>query len=242
MVWPALRAACPITGMLNTMSAASSRRSRLRGVLVVHGHRRHQPVERQHARVVGDDQRGARFRQVLDAADLDAEPRVEKDSQQRQEHRIVEVLIEAEFVDGVIAHHSLANEFSNRGDPLGEFVWRLVGAAARPPRRSGARRSRAPRRRSARPRRGRRDRSAGRDVGARLRHGRRPAAARPADPYSSAAESLWLLIRPPRRYLLPTRFRVCVQRPQRCAADTARLSIERTHRGSMIGVNPRPRT
>ena len=33
MVWPALRAACPITGMVNTMSAASSRRSRCAGCL-----------------------------------------------------------------------------------------------------------------------------------------------------------------------------------------------------------------
>jgi hypothetical protein len=36
------------------------------------------------------------------------------------------VRIEAEFVDSVITHHPLANKFSNRGDPLGEFVGRVA--------------------------------------------------------------------------------------------------------------------
>ena len=56
---------------------------------------------------------------------------LKKHSQQRQKHRIVEVLIEAELVDGVIAHHPLADELGNRGDPLGEFVRRLVGGPSR---------------------------------------------------------------------------------------------------------------
>ncbi len=100
------------------------------GVLVVYGHRRHQPVERQHPGVVGHHQRGAVPRQVLDPTDLNAEPGIEKDSQQRQKHRIVEVRIEAEFVDGVIAHHPLADKLSNCGDPPGEFV-RCIGRGLR---------------------------------------------------------------------------------------------------------------
>ncbi len=36
--------------------------------------------------------------------------------------------VEAEFVDGVIAHHPLADELRDRADPLGEFGGSLVGA------------------------------------------------------------------------------------------------------------------
>ena len=43
-------------------------------VLVVHRHRRHQSVERQHTGVVGDHQRGAGLGQVFNPADLNPEP------------------------------------------------------------------------------------------------------------------------------------------------------------------------
>ena len=95
-------------------------------VLVVHRHRGHQPVERQHARVVGDHQRRPGLGQVFDPADLNPEPRVEKHSQQRQKDCVVEVRIESELVDGVVAHHPLANEFSDTGDALGKFGRRLL--------------------------------------------------------------------------------------------------------------------
>ena len=44
------------------------------GMLVVHRDRRHQSVERKHARMVGHDERRTLRGQVLDPADLDPEP------------------------------------------------------------------------------------------------------------------------------------------------------------------------
>ena len=92
------------------------------GMLVVHGHRSHQPVERQHTRMVGDDQCRPGLGQVLDPADLNPEPGLEKCSQQRQKDSVVEMLVEPELVDGVIAHHPLADEVGDRGDSLGASV------------------------------------------------------------------------------------------------------------------------
>ena len=105
----------------------------MRRVVVVHRHRSHQAIERQHPGVVGDHQRGAGHRQVLDTADLNPEPRLEKHSQQRQKDCVVEMGIEPELVDGVVAHHSLADELRDRGDPFGEFVRGLLRSFAHPP-------------------------------------------------------------------------------------------------------------
>ena len=99
----------------------------MRGMLVVHGHRQHQPVERQHAGVVGDHQRRAVVRQVLDPADLDPEPGSEEQPQQRPHDRVVEVRVEAELVDAVVAGEPLAEEFGDRGDVLRQVVQRRVG-------------------------------------------------------------------------------------------------------------------
>ena len=43
---------------------------------------------------------------------------LKKNPQQRQEDRVVEVPIEAELVDDVVAGETFAQEFRNGGDPL----------------------------------------------------------------------------------------------------------------------------
>jgi len=96
-------------------------------VLVVHRHRGHQSVERQHARVVGDHQCRAGRRQIFNPADLNPEPRVEKHTQQRQKDCVVEVRVEPELVDGVVTHHPFTDEFGDRGDPLGACGRRVLG-------------------------------------------------------------------------------------------------------------------
>ncbi len=95
-------------------------------MVVAHRHRRHQPVERQHPGVVCDHKGGAGLRKILDAADLNAEPRLEEHSQQRQKDCVVEMRIKPELVNGVVAHHSLADELRHRGDFQREFVRSLL--------------------------------------------------------------------------------------------------------------------
>lgn len=94
----------------------------LRRMVVVDGDLGHQPVQGQDACVVGDDQRRAALRQVLDTADLDPEPVPEEPSQQGQEDSLIEVLVEAELVDCVVARHPLADELGGRGDALRQFI------------------------------------------------------------------------------------------------------------------------
>ena len=113
--------------MSKSMSAASSRRSRWVGCLSCTATDVDQPVERQHTGVVGHHQRGAGLGQVFNPADFNTEPRLVKHSQQRQKDSVVEVGVEAEFVNGVVAHHPLADELGGRADPLGEFGRGVIG-------------------------------------------------------------------------------------------------------------------
>lgn len=96
------------------------------GVLVVHGHRQHQPVERQHPGVIGHHQRGALGRQVLDAAHLDPEPGPEEYPQQGPHDRAVEMRVKAELVDAVVTGEALTQEPGDRGDPLRQLVERRL--------------------------------------------------------------------------------------------------------------------
>ena len=77
--------------------------------------------------MVGDHQRPAVARQVLDSADLDPEPRPEEEPQQRPNDRAVEMRIEPELIDGVIAREPLPQEAGDRGDPLRQIVERCLG-------------------------------------------------------------------------------------------------------------------
>ena len=96
-------------------------------MLVVNGHRQHQPIERQHPGMIGDHQGGTIARQVLDTADFHAEPRPEKEPQQRPNDRTIEVRIEPGLVNGVVTREPLAEESGNRGDALSQLVERCLG-------------------------------------------------------------------------------------------------------------------
>ena len=77
--------------------------------------------------MIGDQQAGAILRQVLNAADLNPEPILEKEAQQRQDERVVELRIESEFVDRVIAGEPLGHEISDRRNALRQFIRSLGG-------------------------------------------------------------------------------------------------------------------
>jgi hypothetical protein len=68
---------------------------------------------------------------MLNPADLDPEPRCEQRPQQRHHHAVVEMPIEAELIDRVVAGQPATQKFGNRGDALGQFVGRRCRFAAR---------------------------------------------------------------------------------------------------------------
>ena len=70
----------------------------------------HQGVQRHRARMVGHDQRAAGAGDVLDAANLDAEPRLVQRSQQREVGVLGEVLVEAEVVNDVVPAQASTHE------------------------------------------------------------------------------------------------------------------------------------
>src|SRR6202022_5209211 len=65
--------------------------------------------------------------QVLDAADLDPEPRLEEEPQQRPHDRVVEMRIEPELVDTVIAGKAVPQKLGDGTDLVRELVAGLVG-------------------------------------------------------------------------------------------------------------------
>ena len=164
--------------------------------------------------------------------------------QQRQKDCVVEVRIEAEFVDGVVAHHPLADELGGRSDPLGEFGRGVLGRRCA--------------RDCATPMVYLTD-DGGDLLGRSAASGVREQGGMSARAFGALGGSAPLggcsapRIRVQRNdfgfgfarhvdTFSPPDYKILFYRPHRCAADTARLSIERTHFGSMIGVNPRPRT
>ena len=90
--------------------------------VVVDGDHRHQGVDRDRARVVGDDQRAALGGDVLDAADLDPEPLLGDRPQQREHELLGDLVVEAELVDVVVAGQPAAQE----GEQLGQLRLPLV--------------------------------------------------------------------------------------------------------------------
>jgi hypothetical protein len=85
-------------------------------VLVVHRDLGHQRVQSDRARMVGDDERATLAGYVLDAADLDPEPRLVQRAQQRQVDVLGEVLVETELVDGVVPGEAPTDEGQDVGD------------------------------------------------------------------------------------------------------------------------------
>ena len=112
-VAPPLRASVLTTGILKTRSAPSGRRNR--PVWSWIDHHRHQAVDRDGAGVVGDDQRAALGRDVLDAADLDPEPLLRDRAQRGHEEPLGDLLVEAVLVDDVVAGHPAAQEGQEPG-------------------------------------------------------------------------------------------------------------------------------
>jgi hypothetical protein len=62
---------------------------------------------------------------MLDAADLDPEPRLEEEPEQRPHDRIVEVRVEAELVDAVVTGEPVTQKVGDGTDPLRKLVARL---------------------------------------------------------------------------------------------------------------------
>ena len=83
--------------------------------------RGHQRVEGQRARVVGHEQRAAGGRHVLDADGLHAEPLVVERAQQRHDHVLGQVAVEAEVVDRVAAREPALQELADLGHPCLEL-------------------------------------------------------------------------------------------------------------------------
>ena len=79
-------------------------------VVVIERDLRHQRIECDGARVVGDDERAARRGDPVDTAHLHAEPPLEEGSQRRDEHVVGQVGIEAEVVDRVVTGEPTAQE------------------------------------------------------------------------------------------------------------------------------------
>ena len=115
-VVPCLRLSGPTTGIRNTRSRAEHPQVPVRRVVVVQRDRGHQRVERNGAGVVGDDQRAALVRHVVQAGGLDPEPRPVERPQQRENDVVGEVGVEAELVDVVVAGQPAAQE----GERVGE--------------------------------------------------------------------------------------------------------------------------
>ena len=103
------------TGSLKTRSAPSGRRKRpVRSWM--RGHR-HQPVHRDGAGVVGDDQGAALGRDVLDAADLDAEPLLRDRAERGDQEALGDLGVEAVLVDDVVAGDATAQEREELREP-----------------------------------------------------------------------------------------------------------------------------
>ena len=154
----------------------------MRRVVVVQRDRGHQRVERDGAGVVGDDQRAARVRHVLQAGGLDPEPRPVQRPQQREDDVVGEVGVEAELVDLVVAGQPAAQErqrVRQGGLPPGRELAGLgAGSAAlRSPGRPRSASGRPPGPASACARR----RPLGRRPASAARRRSRPTCARPAD-------------------------------------------------------------
>ena len=77
---------------------------------------RHQAVDRDRAGVVGDDQRAALGRDVLDAADLDPEPLLGDRPQRGHEEALGDLRVEAVLVDDVVAGQPAAQERQELGE------------------------------------------------------------------------------------------------------------------------------
>lgn len=87
------------------------------GVVVVHGDLEHQPVQRQRAGVVGDDERPAVRRDVLDALHLHAEVLLREGPQQRHEDLVGQLLVVAELVHLVVAGDAPPQEGQTAREP-----------------------------------------------------------------------------------------------------------------------------
>ncbi len=99
--------------------------------LVVDRDRSHQRVQGQHTGVVRDQQGTALGGQVRDTEGVDAEPLAVQRAQRRQDHRLGQLGVEAELVDGVVAGQPVAQEPERRARGLGQRVHgRRVGRAA----------------------------------------------------------------------------------------------------------------
>ena len=85
--------------------------------MVVHGHHRHQAVDRHGAGVVGHHQRTALGGDVLGAADLDAEPLLGDRAQRGQEEALGDLAVEAVVVDDVVAVEPATQEGQQLGQP-----------------------------------------------------------------------------------------------------------------------------
>jgi len=84
---------------------------------VVYSHAAHHGVERpQPTGVVGDEQRPALARHVVDADDLCPEPALQQRPERGQHHLVGQVGVEAELVDLVVAGQPATQECESRGD------------------------------------------------------------------------------------------------------------------------------
>ena len=80
------------------------------GVVIEQGYLGHHRVKGHGARVVRDDERARRCRDVFQAGRLDAKPRPVERPQYRHEDVVVELSIESELIDGVVAGASALDE------------------------------------------------------------------------------------------------------------------------------------
>jgi len=87
-----------------------------RRVLVMDGDLCHQSIQGDRTRMVGHHECSTCAGDVLDAPDLDPEPRLVERSKQRQVDMLGEVLIEAEIVDRVVPGKASTKEGQDSGD------------------------------------------------------------------------------------------------------------------------------
>src|ERR1035437_10120021 len=83
--------------------------------------------------MVGHDQGATGAGNVLDAANLDAEPRLVQRSQQRKVGVLGEVLVEAVVVNCVVPAEASTNERQRRGNLTFDVVTGEPGCRSRPP-------------------------------------------------------------------------------------------------------------